>query len=153
MVSRGVAKKRVPAAKKGQQGNKAQPTLAQKLAQKLGASAAAKPGAIKKPGAIRNQHTLLLLQSTTNKSSRTWHDFPTLEGALDAFTSQYEAQLRKLNPQLKQLTYTVQDLHVYADSLADLSLMVLDPATKQYKPQGKPYVKSQLLERLKKQAR
>ena len=43
------------------------------------------------------------------------------------------------------------DLHVYVDSLHDLSILVADPQTKQYAPKGKDFIKGQLLARLKQQ--
>ena len=68
---------------------------------------------------------------------------------LDAFIALYEKELRKLNPGLAKLTYSVADLHKYVDSLWDVSLMVSDPATKQYAPRGKPFLKDKLLEKLR----
>lgn len=94
-------------------------------------------------------HTLLLLQTTAATTTRTWSDFNSLPLALDAFIALYEKELRKLNPGLAKLTYSVADLHKYVDSLWDVSLMVSDPATKQYAPRGKPFLKDKLLEKLR----
>ena len=69
--------------------------------------------------------------------------------ALENIISTFEKELRKLNPGTAQLTYSVADLHTYVDSLSDISLMTLDPQTKQYAPKGKDYVKTQLLQKLK----
>jgi len=118
-------------------------------------------------GGGSGRHTLLLIQDLAgrlvarllassfpahDKRSRSWSDYASLPQALDAFVSLYENQLRTLNPQAKQLSYTVQDLHVYVDSLFDLSAMVLDPSTKQYQPRGKDFLKAQMLQRLKSSA-
>ena len=104
------------------------------------------------PPKPKTLHTLLLMQTSQAAGSRTWSDYPSLPGALDAFIAGYERELRKLNPGTAKLTYTVADLHTYIDSLFDVSLMVSDPATKQYAPRGKAYLKSQLMEKLKKAA-
>jgi hypothetical protein len=64
----------------------------------------------------------------------------------------YEKELRKLNPAIAQLSYTVADLHVYVDSMHDMSMLIADPQTKQYAPKGKDFIKSQLLARLKQAA-
>lgn len=49
--------------------------------------------------------------------------------------------------------YSVADLHQYVDSMADVSLLVADPQTKQYAPRGKDFLKSQILQRLKSAAK
>ena len=80
------------------------------------------------------------------------HCIPTRQ-ALDAFVSEYEKQLKALNPQARQLTYTVKDLHAYIDQLADLSALVYSPTEKLYAPRGKEFIKQQLLLRLQAAAR
>lgn len=141
----------------------------QNLANKLGKKTA--PGGVKgkggqkgmqrvnivkpatQPGFGNSQrHTLLLQQPTSGAGSRTWSDYPSQVDAVEAFVTQYEAALRKLNPAAKQLTYSVADLHKYVDSMHDLSMMIADPQTKQYAPKGKAFLKQQLMNRLAKQA-
>jgi len=106
-----------------------------------------------KPAASQGRHTVLLQQPTAANGSRTWADFASVTEALDFFVNGYEAQLRRLNPATKALTYSVADLHLYVDSMADVSLLVADPQTKQYAPRGKDFLKSQLLQRLKSAAK
>lgn len=72
--------------------------------------------------------------------------------ALESVIAAFEKELRKLNPGVTQLTYSVADLHVYVDALKDASLMTLDPQTRQYMPRGKDFIKSQLMQKLKGQA-
>jgi hypothetical protein len=98
------------------------------------------------------RHTLLLQQQTAAAGSRTWNDYASTAGAVDAFVTSYEAALRKLNPAAKQLTYSVADLHLYIDNMHDLSMLVADPQTKQYAPKGKAFLKAELMKRLSKQA-
>ncbi|KAL1521787.1 hypothetical protein AB1Y20_021440 [Prymnesium parvum] len=104
------------------------------------------------PKAAVGRHTILLQQPTSAAASRTWNDFDSTPKALDFFTNGYERELRKLNPGSAQLTYTVADLHVYVDSLHDLSILVADPQTKQYAPKGKEFIKQQLMDRIKQAA-
>ena len=54
---------------------------------------------------------------------------------------------------MRQLTYSVADLHAYVDGMHDVSLMVADPQTKQYAPHGKEYIKGAILTHLKKAAK
>ena len=99
------------------------------------------------------RHTLMLMQSSTGKGSRSWEDYANIGSALDAFVSIYEKQLKALNPGLATLTYSAADLHAYIDELTDLSVLVLDPQTKQYAPHGKEYIKGAILTHLKKAAK
>ena len=86
------------------------------------------------------------------QGTRSWDDHNNLAAALNAFIAIYEKQLKALNPALKTLTYSAADLHKYIDDLADLSILVLDPQTKQYAPHGKEYIKNAILTHLKKAA-
>mmetsp|Transcript_43788 Transcript_43788/g.115064 ORF Transcript_43788/g.115064 Transcript_43788/m.115064 type:complete len:184 (+) Transcript_43788:30-581(+) len=116
-----------------------------------GAPGGMKPGVAKptpRPATPKGLHTLLLTQTTAAGGSRTWADYPSMPAALDAFIGRYEAELRKLNPGSAKLTYSVADLNTYIDSLFDVSLMVSDPATKQYAPKGKAFLKGQLMQKL-----
>lgn len=92
------------------------------------------------------------LLPTLPQATRSWDDHANLASALNAFVSIYEKQLKALNPALKTLTYSAADLHAYIDELTDLSVLVLDPQTKQYAPHGKEYIKNAILTHLKKAA-
>ena len=87
-----------------------------------------------------------------SQATRSWDDHANIASALNAFISIYEKQLKALNPNLKTLTYSAADLHAYIDELSDLSVLVLDPQTKQYAPHGKEYIKNAILAHLKKAA-
>lgn len=95
------------------------------------------------------RHTLLLTQRYAAINSRSWSDYASTPAALEAFIAGFEGELRKLNPGMGKLTYSVADLHTYVDSFHDLSLMVSNPQTKEYSPKGKDFLKSQLLQKFK----
>jgi hypothetical protein len=103
-------------------------------------------------GGGANRHTIMLMQGSADKRTRTWSDFGSLNAAVDNFVNSYEAQLRSLNPNANQISYSAQDLHQYIDSMSDLSVMMADPKTKQYVPRGKQFVKQAVLGRLKQAA-
>ena len=105
-----------------------------------------KPSNNNKP---QSRHTILLQQKSAAPATRSWSDYANLAQAIDSFITSYEATLRALNPNLKQLTYSVADLHKYVDSLYDISLMIADPVTKQYAPKGKDFLKTGILNKLK----
>jgi hypothetical protein len=93
-----------------------------------------------------NTHTILLFQQESSPISRTFYDFPTLKGAAAGLTQIFENQLRDCNPGRKELSYNMADLYQYIDRVPDLSMLVFDPQTKQYKPLSKSMVKDVLLE-------
>lgn len=43
---------------------------------------------------------------------------------MDGVVKMYEAKLRQLNPDIHNITYDIQDLYNYIESLADLSALV-----------------------------
>jgi hypothetical protein len=68
--------------------------------------------------------TIVLLQTTNAVTSRTYLDFPRVELAIDAITKMYEERLQLISPGSKNLTYDVQDLFRWMDSLFDISCLV-----------------------------
>ena len=60
---------------------------------------------------------------------------------------------QELNPTMRNITYDINDLYSYIDSMPDLSCLVFDPATGQYAPFTKEWIKKRVYVLLKKQAR
>ena len=69
-------------------------------------------------------HTILLVQPVANKASRTYSDFETVPQAVDGVLALFEKRLKELNPQMRQITYDINDLYRYIDTLQDLSALV-----------------------------
>ena len=93
-----------------------------------------------------NTHTILLFQQESTPASRTFYDFPTLKAAASGLTQIFENQLRDCNPGKRELAYTMADLYQYIDRVPDLSMLVFDPQTNQYRPLTKSMVKDVLLD-------
>jgi Enhancer of rudimentary len=93
-----------------------------------------------------DSHTILLVQTVADKYSRTFYDFPTLNGALAGICDLFENRLRELNRAsgLVELRYDIADLFRFIDSLPDLSILILDPSSRQYTPYGKNFIKNHL---------
>lgn len=51
-------------------------------------------------------------------------DFPSVGAAMDAVVKMYEHKLKELNPTVDNITYDVNDLYNYLDSLYDISSLV-----------------------------
>lgn len=95
------------------------------------------------------RHSLLLMQTTAAKASRTWSDYQTTPALLEGVVAIFEQALKKLNPGAVKLTYTVADLQTYVDSLYDCSVLLADAKTKQYEPKGKDFLKQQLMQKFR----
>lgn len=93
-----------------------------------------------------NTHTILLFQQEKSPISRTFYDFPSLKAAASGLTQIFENQLREYNPGKRELAYTMADLYQYIDRVPDLSMLVFDPKTSQYRPLTKSMVKDVLLD-------
>jgi hypothetical protein len=96
------------------------------------------------------QHTIVLIQYAGNKS-RTYFDYETVKNAMDGICQLFEAKLKQSNPNIRNIQYSVSDLFEWADGLADLSCLVFDPNTHQYKPHDREWIKKKVFEQLKKQ--
>ena len=51
-------------------------------------------------------------------------DFQSVNAAMDSVIKMYEMKLKELNPKVPNLTYDIQNLYDYIDSLEDLSALV-----------------------------
>lgn len=71
-----------------------------------------------------SKHTIVLLQTAPAAASRTYFDFSTPAQAYDAIARMYEDRLKQINPNARNITYDVQDLFRYLDSLQDISLLM-----------------------------
>ena len=99
-----------------------------------------------------NRHTIVLLQLTKNRSSRTFMDYEKTSLAMDAICSMFEKRLKEMYPERREIDYEVSDLYNYIDALGDLSALVYDPSINAYAPQNKEWIKKKCFAHLKKQA-
>jgi hypothetical protein len=67
-----------------------------------------------------SKHTIILLQYNQNYESRSYLDFPTVSGAMDAVVKMYEHKLKELNPSVPNITYDISDLYNFLDELYDI---------------------------------
>ncbi|KAL8270507.1 hypothetical protein Esti_005600 [Eimeria stiedai] len=69
-------------------------------------------------------HTILLVQFSERRDSRTYLEFESIGEAMDGVCQLYEQGLKASNPQLRQITYDVGDLFGYLDSVKDFCALV-----------------------------
>jgi hypothetical protein len=72
-----------------------------------------------------NRHTILLVQPSS--SVKTYMDYESVPAAMDGVCAMFEKRLKELNPQMRSITYDINDLYHYVDSLPDLSALVFAP--------------------------
>ncbi len=56
--------------------------------------------------------------------TRSYMDFPSVGAALDAIVKMYEHKLKELNPSIQNITYNINDLYNFLDSLYDICALV-----------------------------
>ena len=115
-------------------------------------------------------HTILLLQSTSKLDSRTYSDYESVDECLDGkwtvntthehgprssfvgICKVFEEHLKKRNPTSPSITYDISELFEFIDQLSDLSCLVYQKPTGQYKPNNKEWMKQEIFQLLRKQA-
>ncbi len=62
--------------------------------------------------------------SPTLQQTRSYMDFASVGAALDALVKMYEHKLKELNPSVQNITYDINDLYNFLDSLYDVCALV-----------------------------
>lgn len=101
---------------------------------------------------MEKAHTIILVQKTASKASRTFLDYETVSGAVDGICNMFERDLKERFAHQRELTYDVQQLFQWMDHLHDLSALVFDDKQTAYLPFTKAWVKEKVLKQLKRQA-
>ena len=90
-------------------------------------------------------HTILLIQITQAKDTRTFHDYDSPEKAVVGAITLYEDRLRQFNPLQPKIKYTVEDLFEFFDDLGELACLVFDPSLQAYQPKPPEWIKQRAL--------
>ena len=64
----------------------------------------------------------------------------------------FEEHLKKRHPTSPSITYDISELFEFIDQLPDLSCLILQKQTGQYKPHNKQWIKQEIFQLLRKQA-
>ncbi len=64
----------------------------------------------------------------------------------------FEEHLKKRNPTSPSITYDISELFEFIDQISDLSCLVFQKQTGQYKPHNKEWIKQEIFQLLRKQA-
>ncbi|CEM27182.1 unnamed protein product [Vitrella brassicaformis CCMP3155] len=70
--------------------------------------------------ADREDSTLLLVKFSTHRDSRTYVEYRDLKHALEGVCQLYESGLKAVNPNIRNITYDLNDLFGYINSLQEI---------------------------------
>eukprot|EP00658_Telonema_sp_P-2_P014546 TRINITY_DN15531_c0_g1_i1.p2 TRINITY_DN15531_c0_g1~~TRINITY_DN15531_c0_g1_i1.p2 ORF type:complete len:105 (-),score=21.63 TRINITY_DN15531_c0_g1_i1:344-658(-) len=101
---------------------------------------------------MSGNHTIVLRQSTNKKNTRTYEDYPTETAAFEGICKTFEGELKRLNPQVRQINYDISDLYRYIDGLGDLACMTFNRESASYVPHDREWIKNKIFSQMKKQA-
>ncbi|XP_004498795.1 enhancer of rudimentary homolog [Cicer arietinum] len=99
-----------------------------------------------------NRHTIILMQTSQNRATRTFMDYASISQAMDGICALYEKKLKELNPAIRNLSYDIMDLYNFIDGLADMSALVYDSSIHAYLPHDRQWIKQRTFQHLKKLA-
>ncbi|WOL17291.1 hypothetical protein Cni_G26082 [Canna indica] len=102
--------------------------------------------------ALANRHSIILMQSSPNRATRTFMDYDSISQAMDGICGLYERKLKEINPTVQNITYDISDLYNFIDGLADLSALIFDHAIHAYLPYDRMWIKNRMFHHLKKLA-
>ncbi|XP_076895694.1 enhancer of rudimentary homolog [Bidens hawaiensis] len=102
---------------------------------------------------MSNRHTIILMQASQNRATRTFMDYESISQAMDGICAIYERKIKNLNPVMRNITYDIQDLYNYIDGLADMSALVYDHSIQAYLPNDREWIQTKMFQHLKKLAR
>ncbi|XP_051137489.1 enhancer of rudimentary homolog isoform X2 [Andrographis paniculata] len=101
---------------------------------------------------MSNRHTIILMQTSPHRATRTFMDYDSISQAMDGICGLYERKLRDINPTIRNITYDISDLYNFIDGLADLSALVYDHSIQAYLPYDRQWIKQKTLQHLKRLA-
>ncbi|ONM16224.1 Enhancer of rudimentary-like protein [Zea mays] len=95
---------------------------------------------------MAGRHTIILMQPSQNRSTRTFMDYDSVNHALDGM------KIRNINPMVRNLTYDIGDLYNFIDGLTDISALVYDDSLHAFLPYDRQWIKQKLFQHLKRLA-
>uniref|UniRef100_A0A0E0PB44 Enhancer of rudimentary homolog n=1 Tax=Oryza rufipogon TaxID=4529 RepID=A0A0E0PB44_ORYRU len=98
------------------------------------------------------RHTIILMQPSQNRATRTFMDFNSVNHALDGICGLYERKIRDINPMARDLTYDINDLYNFIDGLTDISALVFDRSLHAFLPYDRRWIKQEMFQHLKRLA-
>jgi len=64
----------------------------------------------------------------------------------------FEDRLKELNPRMKNITYSIEDLYRFIDTFPEICALTQDQRSGQYTANGKDWIKNRIYRHLRNQA-
>ncbi|OII71387.1 uncharacterized protein cubi_00765 [Cryptosporidium ubiquitum] len=97
-------------------------------------------------------HTLLLIQYSNNISTRSYMDYDSVSQAVDGVCQIYEQSIKCAFSNLKEVTYSIEDLVKYINSLYDICMLTRDGSNRRYIPHDRKWIIDQIYLKMKRRA-
>ncbi|XP_050079188.1 enhancer of rudimentary homolog [Anopheles maculipalpis] len=97
-------------------------------------------------------HTILLLQPSSDPSTRTYSDYESVGQCMEGVCKIYEEILKRRNTNALTITYDISQLFDFIDQFSDFCCLVFQPMTNTYEPHTKQWVKENIYQYLKRVA-
>ena len=85
---------------------------------------------------------IILIKMVGDENSRFYLDYTSQAEAVQGLIGLYEQMLRKKNPDKVKLNYSLADVLEFLDKLNEITFLQYDPAVKGFKPHGRVWIKS-----------
>jgi len=86
-----------------------------------------------------------------DKNSQTWTDHNSISEAMCSVCQIFEEKLSKENPEKRKLTYGIEELFLFIETIPDLACMTYDNSTNKYVPHDRAWVKKHVFVYLRSQ--
>ena len=86
-------------------------------------------------------HTILLIQFTSDETSKTFLDYDSIGMCVEGVCQLYEQRLKLQNSDKAEVTYDVAELFSYLDSLRDVGVLLYDLKIEAYLPRSRDWLK------------
>ncbi|KAJ2704545.1 hypothetical protein FB645_003195 [Coemansia sp. IMI 203386] len=89
-------------------------------------------------------NTILLLQRSESKDTRTYETFDSPEKALEEIILMFKARLMALCPTAPHIKYSIEDLNRYIDKHQECRMLVLDSKSNSYMARDAQWIKASI---------
>ena len=93
---------------------------------------------------MAERHTILLIQETSDYSTRTYFDFPCVNDSIVFLIKRFEKELFAAHPNDSKLTYTIADLKRYVNGIYDVAGLIRNNSTGDYETRSKTWFVEQV---------
>jgi hypothetical protein len=91
---------------------------------------------------------ILLVQVEQSSQSRTFYYHMSLDQAINEVLNVYERRLKILNPDIRELSYSLKDVNSFIDRCPEFGILVFDGRLQAFVPHDKAWIKDRVARKL-----